>query len=179
MLKAIIVDDEPLAREGMELNVEDVPYLELVGQFGNAMTANDFLMTNSVDLMFLDIHLPKVSGTEFLKMLKDPPEVIMTTAFSEYAIESYELEVLDYLLKPFSFTRFVKAVNKFNKKQELKTKLADSLHEGAEIFVKSGNQHIKISGAQVSLHRKDSRRVISLNFKATNPVVPRCTRILK
>jgi len=111
-LKCIIVDDEPLAIEIIESYVAKVEQLELAGTFRNAVAAFTFLQQHSVDLIFLDIQMPKLSGIEFLRTLKDPPRVIFTTAFRDYAIEGFELEVVDYLLKPIPFDRFLKAVAK-------------------------------------------------------------------
>jgi len=112
-LKCIIVDDEPLAIEIIESYVNRIESLELVGKFRNAIKAFDFLQTGvEVDLIFLDIQMPKLTGIEFLKTLKNKPKVVFTTAYREYALEGFELEVLDYLLKPISFDRFMKAVSK-------------------------------------------------------------------
>lgn len=111
-LRCIIVDDEPLARKGMEEYLADVSYLTHVGSFENAPQAAAFLAKEPVDLMLLDIRMPRVSGLDFLKALKSPPLVILTTAFPQYALESYELQVLDYLVKPISFDRFQKATQK-------------------------------------------------------------------
>ena len=112
-VKCIIVDDEPLAIEIIESYVAKVEQLELAGTFRNAIAAFTFLQQNTVDLIFLDIQMPKLSGIEFLRTLKDPPRVIFTTAYRDYAIEGFELEVVDYLLKPIPFDRFLKAVAKF------------------------------------------------------------------
>jgi DNA-binding LytR/AlgR family response regulator len=111
-MKCIIIDDEPLAIEIMESYVSKVEQLKLEGTFRNAVSAFTFLQQNSVDLIFLDIQMPKLSGIDFLKTLKNPPKVIFTTAFRDYAIEGFELEVADYLLKPIPFERFLKAVAK-------------------------------------------------------------------
>lgn len=111
-LKCVIVDDEPLAIEVLESYVEKVDRLSLVGKFRNAISAFDFLQMEEVDLMFLDIQMPKLTGIDFLKTLKNPPKVIFTTAFREYALEGFELEVSDYLLKPISFERFLKSISK-------------------------------------------------------------------
>lgn len=111
-MKCIIVDDEPLAIEIVESYVSKIDQLQLVGTFRNAIAAFTFLQQNPVELIFLDIQMPKLSGIEFLKTLKSPPKVIFTTAFRDYAIDGFELEVVDYLLKPISFERFLKAVAK-------------------------------------------------------------------
>jgi len=111
-LKCVIVDDEPPAREILRHYIEQIPALELVGECGNAVHALIMLQQQPVDLIFLDIRMPQLSGTDFLKTLKNSPKVIFTTAFPEYALEGYELDVVDYLLKPIPFERFVKAVNK-------------------------------------------------------------------
>jgi len=111
-LTCIIVEDEPLARQILEGYISRVPFLELQGSFEDAVDAMDYLQDHSVGLMFLDIHLPEIKGITFLKTLVHPPSVIITTAYHEYALEGYELNVVDYLLKPFEFERFLTAVNK-------------------------------------------------------------------
>ena len=111
-IKCIIVDDEPLAIEILESYVSKIEQLNLVGTFRNAVTAFTFLQQHPVDLIFLDIQMPKLSGIDFLKTLKQPPKVIFTTAFRDYALEGFELEIVDYLLKPIPFERFLKAVAK-------------------------------------------------------------------
>lgn len=111
-LHCIVVDDEPLARKGMEEYLADVPYLKHSGSFAHATEAASFLTRHPVDLILLDIHMPGVTGIDFLKTLKNPPLVILTTAFPQYALESYDLNVLDYLVKPISFERFSKATQK-------------------------------------------------------------------
>ncbi len=112
MIRCLIVDDEPLAREVLESYVEDMPTLELVACCSDAMEALDWLGQEQIDLLFLDINMPKLSGINFYKSLSQKPKVIFTTAYSNHAVEGFELEAVDYLLKPFSFERFVKAVNK-------------------------------------------------------------------
>ena len=111
-MKCIIVDDEPLAIEILESYVARIDELELVGTFRNAIAAFTFVQQNPVDLIFLDIEMPKLSGIDFLKTLKHHPKVIITTAYRDYAIEGFELEVIDYLLKPIPFERFLKSVGK-------------------------------------------------------------------
>jgi DNA-binding LytR/AlgR family response regulator len=111
-INCIIIDDEPIARKGMAEYVTDVDFLELKGQGENAAAAHAMLNKESIDLIFLDIQMPKMTGIEFLKERKNPPMVIFTTAYSEYALQGYELDVMDYLVKPISFERFLKACNK-------------------------------------------------------------------
>ena len=111
-IKCIIVDDEPLAIEIMESYVQKVDQLELKGSFRNAVSAFSFLQSNPVDLIFLDIQMPKLTGIDFLKTLKNPPKVIFTTAYRDYALDGFELEIVDYLLKPIPFDRFLKAVGR-------------------------------------------------------------------
>jgi DNA-binding LytR/AlgR family response regulator len=111
-LNCLIVDDEPLAQEVLVAHISKVPSLHLVQQCSNAMEAFEALHKNTIDLLFLDINMPVVSGLNFLRSLKDPPAVILTTAYTEYAMEGYELDVVDYLLKPIPFDRFFKAVKK-------------------------------------------------------------------
>ncbi len=111
-IRCMIVDDEPLSRETLTSYISDFPKLELLAKCRDAFEALDVLKKESVDLVFLDINMPKLSGMSFLKSLENPPMVIFTTAYSEHAVEGFELDAIDYLLKPFSFERFVKAANK-------------------------------------------------------------------
>jgi DNA-binding LytR/AlgR family response regulator len=111
-IRCIVVDDEPLARKVLKKYIDKVPSLELVKQCSNAMEAAACLHESSVDLMFLDMKMPDMTGMDFIKTLSGPPKIIVTTAYSEYALEGYEHAVIDYLLKPISFERFLKAVNR-------------------------------------------------------------------
>lgn len=112
IIRCIIIDDEPLAREIIRRYIDDVPMLRLAGECSNAVQAMALLQHQSVDLIFLDIRMPQLNGTDFLRILKNPPRTILTTAYSEHALEGYELDVVDYLVKPIRFDRFLKAVNK-------------------------------------------------------------------
>jgi DNA-binding LytR/AlgR family response regulator len=111
-IRCLIIDDEPPAREIIRRYVQEIPTLQLMGECANAIQALTALQQHAVDLLFLDIRMPQLNGTDFIKTLKNPPKVIFTTAFSEYALEGYELDVVDYLMKPIRFDRFLKAVNK-------------------------------------------------------------------
>jgi two-component system, LytTR family, response regulator len=111
-IKCLIVDDEPPAREVLKRYVEDTPGLELRGECANAVQALGVLQRESIDLIFLDIRMPQLTGVDFLKSLKNTPKIVFTTAYSEYALEGYELDIVDYLMKPVRFERFLKAINK-------------------------------------------------------------------
>ncbi len=112
IIRCLIVDDEPPAREIIRRYIEQVSTLQLAGECANAISAFTLLQQQAVDLVFLDIRMPQLNGNDFLKTLKNPPKVIFTTAYSEYALESYELDAIDYLMKPIPFDRFLRAVNK-------------------------------------------------------------------
>lgn len=152
MARVIIVDDEPLALDVMETYIDKLPSLELVARCENAIQAFDVLSREEVDIMFLDIQMPQLTGIDFLKSLSNPPLVIFTTAYPNYAIEGYELNVIDYLLKPISFERFMKAVNKALSQLELQNDTATAVpaatesSEGADfIFVKADKKLIKVN----------------------------------
>ncbi|KIC94427.1 LytR/AlgR family response regulator transcription factor [Flavihumibacter solisilvae] len=147
-MTCIIVDDEPLARQGMEMNIEAVASLQLLGSFSNAFAAGDFLRKEKVDIMFLDINMPELNGLDFLKSLRDVPLVIFTTAYPQYALESYELDAIDYLVKPIRIERFLKAVNKAENHLKLLQQESNSNHvekiEDDFIFIKAERKFFKI-----------------------------------
>ena len=122
MLKAIAIDDEPIALDVIKNLSSKISFIEWKGFFTDAFKALDVLQKEKVDLLFLDIKMPDISGIDFLKSIPDPPMVIFTTAYSEHAVQSFELDAIDYLLKPFSLSRFLKACNKANEQYELKKK---------------------------------------------------------
>ena len=111
-IQCLIVDDEPMARDVVRRYIEQIPSLHIAGEFGNAIDATLFLQKNPVDMIFLDIRMPQLSGTDFVRSLRTIPQIIFTTAHKEYAHEGFELDVIDYLLKPIRFDRFLRAVNK-------------------------------------------------------------------
>ena len=111
-ITCIITDDEPFARKGLQGYIEKIDFLELSAVFEDALQLNDFIRRQPVDLLFLDIEMPYMSGIEFLKNLTNPPKIIFTTAYEKYAVQGFDLDILDYLLKPISFQRFLKAANK-------------------------------------------------------------------
>lgn len=115
LLRCLIVEDEPLAAEGLAEFIRETPFLEVAGVVHNALDAATFLHQQKADVMFLDIHLPKIKGLDFLRSLPNPPQIILTTAYHQYALEGYDLNVVDYLLKPFGFQRFLTAANKLRR----------------------------------------------------------------
>lgn len=115
LLRCLIVEDEPLAAEGLAEFIRETPFLQVVGVVHNALDAATFLHQQTADVMFLDIHLPKIKGLDFLRSLPNPPQIILTTAYHQYALEGYDLNVVDYLLKPFGFQRFLVAANKLRR----------------------------------------------------------------
>ena len=119
-LKCIIIDDEPIARKILLEFVEEIDYLELIGEAENPLKGLPLLNDNDIDIVFLDINMPKINGINFLKNLKHNASIIMTTAYAEYAVEAFGLDVLDYLVKPIAFDRFLKACNKAKEKWEIK-----------------------------------------------------------
>jgi len=146
MLKCVIVDDEPLAIEVIESHLEKFDDIEIVARCPNAIKAFEVLQRNKVDLLFLDIQMPKLTGIDFLKSLKNPPRVILTTAYRDYALDGYDLDVVDYLLKPISFERFLKAIGKvYQRMDESKVTVSTSENEFESfIFLKADKKKVKI-----------------------------------
>lgn len=147
--KCLIVDDEPLARELIRSHVEKLENFEIVAECSNAMKALNLLREMQVDLVFMDIQMPQITGIEFLKTLKHPPKVIITTAYREYALESFELDVVDYLLKPITFERFLKAVNRYYQMNQdgvqlVANKSSEKSSEEIFIYVKENKKVVKV-----------------------------------
>jgi len=136
MINVIIVDDEPLAQDVLETHIQRIPELNLIQKCSNALEANDALRNNNIDLMFLDIQMPQLTGIDFLRTLSNPPLVIFTTAYPNYAVEGFELNALDYLLKPISLERFIKATNKAIDQIQLKSGSAaiETPKDGSDFF---------------------------------------------
>lgn len=143
-IKCIIIEDEPLAVKILSDYIQHVPFLELKGKFKDAIVATDYLHNNTVDLIFLDIHLPKLKGMAFLKTLSNPPAVIITTAYNQYAVEGFNLNVADYLLKPFEFERFLTAVNKIKTARSDNRKLNEDIKAKDFIFLNVQKKKVKI-----------------------------------
>ncbi|WP_373549304.1 LytR/AlgR family response regulator transcription factor [Haliscomenobacter sp.] len=192
-LNCLIVDDEPLARKLLSDYVQKVPYLKLLRTCSDPMEALDFLRDNPVDLLFLDIQMPEITGLTLLKILQKKPWVILTTAYSEYALESYDLDVVDYLLKPITLERFLKAMEKINQRmqrivnQQLPSEELASLPVAAEtgpayIFVKDGTKLVKVKLSEimyvegmkdyVAIHTPQQRIVTLQRLKAMEEQLP-------
>ena len=186
-MNCIAVDDEILALKKIQRYAEKIDYLNLLGTFDNALSTFSFLRENRVDLIFLDIHMDEFTGIQLIETLKDPPYIILTTAFDEYALKAYELDVMDYLLKPIPFERFIKAVEKVYARF-LKDKSPHTKHtfesEKSTItqnnkpeftFLKSGNKTIKVYFNKIlyiegmrdylQIHTEDIKIMTLLNFK--------------
>ncbi|WP_167606894.1 LytR/AlgR family response regulator transcription factor [Maribellus sediminis] len=151
--KCLIIDDEPLARDLMRSHIEKLENFEIVAECGDAMKALQELRNNSIDLMFMDIQMPQITGIEFLKTLKNPPKVILTTAYRQYAIDGFELDVVDYLLKPITFERFLKAVNKY---YELSTD--ESMSNGSVVM------HNHSNGEEAFIYVKENKKVLKVHL---------------
>jgi DNA-binding LytR/AlgR family response regulator len=147
MIKCVILDDEQPARELIKLHLSHLPDFELLASFGNALDGFNFLQKNAVDLLFLDIQMPRLSGLELIRSLKVCPKIILTTAYREYAADAFELDVIDYLVKPVIQERFMKAISKFNYyNNAAPVEKADvpNIFETAYIFLKSGKEQVKV-----------------------------------
>ena len=173
-IKCLLVDDEPLAIKLIEKHIAKIDALEVVATCNNALKAFEILNTQEIDLMFLDIKMPNITGVDFLKTLKHPPKTIFTTAYRDYAIESYDLEVVDYLLKPVTFERFFKAVDRFLRARKPAVATLSTTEEPKKddfIIVKSGNKYHKIRTGDiiyieslkdyVKIHTVDDKRIVS------------------
>jgi len=184
-IKALIVDDEPLAQNVIQQYAKKLPQLTIASTCNDAICAHDFLQNNSVDLLFLDINMPKLSGISFLRNLKNAPLVIFTTAYSEYALEGFELDAIDYLKKPFSFDRFCKAV--FKAEELLKLKNPSQSHTLTEtasdfLFIKSNKKTIKVKftdiyyieglGDYIQIHLADQKIITNLSMKKIISLLP-------
>ena len=148
-IKCIIIEDEPLAVKVLSDYISQVPFLELQAKFKDAILATEYLRHNTVNLIFLDIHLPKLKGVAFLKTLSNPPAVIITTAYHQYAVEGFDLNVTDYLLKPFEFARFLLAVNKVKTAQNEKKKPNEIEEIKDFIFLTVQKKKVKILFSEI------------------------------
>lgn len=148
-IRCIVIEDEPLAVKVLTDYIGQVPFLKLEGAFRDALLATDYLRDRSVDLIFLDIHLPRLKGMAFLKTLAYPPSVIITTAYHQYAVEGFDLNVTDYLLKPFELDRFLIAVNKVNAAQRENQKPEETAAAKDYLFLTVQKKKVRLAFAEI------------------------------
>jgi two-component system, LytTR family, response regulator len=185
MLNCLIVDDEPLARNLISEYVSKIPYLKLITTCSNALAAMEVLRTEQIDVLFLDIQMPELTGISLLKTLQKKPLVVLTTAYSQYALEGYELDVVDYLLKPITFERFLKAVDKINNRvstQPVEIVKTEAPSESSYVFVKDGTRLVKVFISEilyveglkdyVTIHTKTQKVITLQRLKALEEILP-------
>ena len=185
-LNCIIIDDEPLSRKGLKEYIIDIDFLNLVGEYSNPLKAATDIKDKNVHLLFLDIQMPKISGLDFFKSLPNAPPVIFTTAFPQYALDGFDLNALDYLVKPISFDRFFKAALKAKEYYEVREKNQSKISSSGNVegyfFIKADNKLIKIFFADilfvealqnyVTIHTTDKKYVTYLTFKSIEEYLP-------
>lgn len=183
LINSIIIDDEPLARKGLINYIKQIPFINLQGDYANPIEGLQVINEQKTDLLFLDIQMPKLSGLELLKTLPAPPLTIITSAFPNYALESFELSVMDYLVKPIPFERFVKAVNKAKEFLEIKKKAATGIQQTADyFFIKCEGRYEKIMFDDllyvealqnyVMLYTANKKFISYLTFKSVEEYLP-------
>lgn len=182
VINCIIIDDEPLARAGLKEYLADIDFLNLAGEFDNPLGATELLGTGDVQLLFLDIQMPKISGLDFFKALKDPPAVIFTTAYPQYALDGFEVNAIDYLVKPVSFDRFLKAALKAKEFIEVRSENKPAPATGEYFFIKVDNRLVKlfyddilfVEALQnyVTIHTLEKKHISYLTFKSVEDYLP-------
>ena len=188
MINCVIIDDEPLARKGLREYISDVDFLHLAGEYDNPVRATEMISKGEVQLLFLDIQMPKITGLDFMKTLQKPIPVIFTTAFPQFALDGFELNALDYLVKPISFDRFLKAALKAKEYYEVRQKnevdKAPAAEAGAGdyFFIKADNKLVKVSFSDilfiealqnyVVVHTQEKKLITYLTFKSVEEYLP-------
>jgi DNA-binding LytR/AlgR family response regulator len=186
VINCIIIDDEPLSRKGLKEYINEIDFLNLVGEYDNPLKSTNDIKEKNVQLLFLDIQMPKISGLEFFKSLPQVLPVIFTTAFPQYALDGFDLNALDYLVKPISFDRFFKAALKAKEHYEVRAKnqaeISSSKSNDQYFFIKAENKLIKIFFDEilyaealqnyVTIHTKDKKYVTYLTFKSIEEYLP-------
>lgn len=178
MLQCLVVDDEPLARQILENYIKRTPGLRYIGSCINAIEAYQFLESKKIDLLFLDIKMPVIDGLTFLRSLKEPPTVVFTTAFTTHAVESYELNAIDYLVKPFSYQRFCQSLDKAKKQ----TQVSPVTQPKDYLFIKKDSQLIKVFFNEISyiearkdylkIHTTDAVHLTYMTMKYIQDLLP-------
>lgn len=186
MINCVIIDDEPLARKGLKEYIADVDFLNLIGEFDNPVKVVGLLSRGEVQLLFLDIQMPKITGLDFLKTIQHAPPVIFTTAYPQYAIEGFELNALDYLVKPVSFERFFKAAMRAKEFYEIREVNSEESKKTAAqpdyFFIKAENKLVKLFFNQilvaealqnyVVIHTASKKYITYLTFKSVEEYLP-------
>ncbi len=181
-MKCLIIDDEPLARFHMKELADQIDFLTVEGTCATALEADTVVKEKEIDLLFLDINMPYLNGLEFLEQLENPPLCILTTAYSEYALEGYRLQVVDYLLKPIAFNRFYQAVNKAQQQFIVSEKMKKNSFDDPFLYVRQSDTFVKVSWVDIlyiesmqnytKLHFKDKSLVIHQTMKAIEESLP-------
>ena len=183
-IQCIIIDDEPLARKGLKEYIADTDFLSVMGEFDNPLRATEIISGGEVQLLFLDIQMPRITGLDFFKTLKNPPPVIFTTAYPQYALEGFEVNALDYLVKPISFDRFLKAALKAREYYEIREKnTAEAKDSNADyFFIKADNKLMKVDYNEilyaealqnyVVIHTTDRKYITYLTFRSVEEYLP-------
>ncbi len=181
-INCIIIDDEPLARRGLKEYIADVDFLSIIGEFDNPLRASEKMSSGECELLFLDIQMPKITGLEFFKTLLSPPPVIFTTAYPQYALDGFEVNALDYLVKPISFDRFLKAAMKAREFYEIRETNQQEDSSSAYFFIKADNKLVKISFEEilyiealqnyVNIYTLGKKYMTYLTFKAVEEYLP-------
>jgi len=186
MINCVIIDDEPLARKGLREYISDVDFLHLAGEYDNPLRATEMISKGEVQLLFLDIQMPKITGLDFMKTLQKPIPVIFTTAFPQFALDGFELNALDYLVKPISFDRFLKAALKAKEYYEVRQKnevdKTPAAEAGDYFFIKADNKLVKVSFSDilfiealqnyVVVHTQEKKLITYLTFKSVEEYLP-------
>lgn len=181
-INCVIIDDEPLARKGLAEYIADVDFLQLTGEYDNALKAAGPIASGEVQLLLLDIQMPKITGIDFFRSLQNPPPVIFTTAYPQYALEGYEVNALDYLVKPISFDRFLKAALKAREYYEMREKNVKEALPEDYFFIKADGKLVKIAFDDVlyveavqnyvTVHTRDKKYMTYLTFKSVEEYLP-------
>src|SRR5205809_926603 len=186
MINCVIIDDEPLARKGLREYIADVDFLHLAGEYDNPLKATELISRGEAQLLFLDIQMPKITGLDFMKTLQRSVPVIFTTAFPQFALDGFELNALDYLVKPISFDRFLKAALKAKEYYEVREKndafKTSSISTGDYFFIKADNKLVKVSFNDilfiealqnyVVIHTQEKKLITYLTFKSVEEYLP-------
>ena len=185
IINCIIIDDEPLARKGLKEYIADIDFLNVAGEFDNPLKATTLLSSGDIQLIFLDIQMPKITGIEFFKTLQNPPEVIFTTAYPQYALDGFEVNALDYLVKPISFDRFLKAALRAKEFYEVRQKNRVEAVPAATaeyFFIKADNKLVKLLFADilfvealqnyVTIYTTGKKYISYLTFKSVEDYLP-------